>query len=107
MLACHGEVIGSVGPTMAEYRALLAGLRRARQLEVRRVDARSDCRVAIAHLRGEQIPNSPALAAVAAEIRDVAAQIGEVRFTWVPSAANAAAHGLVAKALSEEDDPGL
>src|ERR1700694_3364474 len=56
ILASHAEAIGVVSASVAEYRALLAGLQHAYELGVERVDARSDSRLLVAHLSGERIP---------------------------------------------------
>jgi ribonuclease HI len=101
VLAAHAELIGVVSPTVAEYRALLAGLQRAYQLGLDRVDARSDSRIVVSHLSGERKPTSPKLLALADEILELTTRIGSVTITWIPSDANGTAHGLVADALAQ------
>src|SRR2546421_2925991 len=71
ILAAHGELIGIVSAVVAEYRALLAGLRHASELGLNRVDARSDSHVVVSHLAGERIPSNPKLVALAEEILDL------------------------------------
>ncbi len=104
VLEAHAELIGVVSATVAEYRALLAGLQRAYQLGLERVDARSDSRVVVSHLSGERKPTNPKLVALAGEILDLTTRIGSVTVTWIPSDANGAAHGLVADALAARAD---
>ena len=96
----HSEAIGTAGPNVAEYRALLAGLTRAHAAGFARVDARCDSRLVVAHLTGERSTKNPALAALARETLDVAARIGTVVYTWIPGDANAEAHALVARELT-------
>jgi ribonuclease HI len=96
----HAEPIGVAGANVAEYRALLAGLRRAHALGLDHVDARCDSRLVVAHVRGERQARNPKLAALGDEIREAAAAIGSVTFTWIPGDANGAAHALVARVLS-------
>jgi ribonuclease HI len=98
-LAEHAEAIGVAGATVAEYRALLAGLNRAHALGLLRVAARSDSRLLITHLNGDRHVRNPALRALEAEIADVRMRIGAVVFDWIPADANRAAHELVARVL--------
>ena len=104
LLASHAEVIGVAGATTAEYRALLAGLMRAHELGLDRVDARSDSRLVVSHVRGERRPRNPALIALGDEILELTTRIGSVTVTWIPSGANGAAHALVADALAHAAD---
>jgi probable phosphoglycerate mutase len=99
-IAEHAEAIGSAAAAEAEYRALLAGLERARAMGVTRLTARSDSRLLIGHVKGERRMRSARLVALAAEIEDLRMRIGTVLFEWVPAAANGDAHELVARVLS-------
>ena len=103
-LASHGEVIGVAGATTAEYRALLAGLTRAHELGLDRVDARSDSRLVVSHLRGERRPRNPGLVALGDQILELTTRIGSVTVAWIPSGANGAALALVADALAHAAD---
>jgi ribonuclease H / adenosylcobalamin/alpha-ribazole phosphatase len=100
LLATHAEVIGVASATVAEYRALLAGLQRAHALGLDRVEARSDCRLLVSHLAGERRSANRTLVAIADEIRELTTRIGSVIVNWIPSEANGAAHALVADALA-------
>jgi ribonuclease HI len=84
---------------VAEYRALLAGLHRARELGLVRVAARSDSRLLVAHVNGDRHIRNPSLQALEAEISDVRMRIGTVVFDWIRADANSAAHELVARVL--------
>ena len=100
LLAAHGEAIGVAGANVAEYRALLAGLERARDLGLERVDARCDARLVVEHVTGGREPTNPRLRELCAAVRETAERIGTVAFTWVPAEANGRAHALVAEALA-------
>jgi ribonuclease HI len=100
LVAAHGEAIGVAGANVAEYRALLAGLEHARGLGLDRVDARCDSRLVVEHVTGDREPANPKLRELCAAVRDVAASVGSVVFTWVPAEANGRAHALVAEALA-------
>ncbi len=99
-LAEHAEAIGVATAAIAEYRAVLAGLTHAHALGLGRVVARSDSRLLIAHLNGDQHIRSRGLLALQAEIADVCTRIGTVVFDWIPADANGVAHGLVASVLN-------
>jgi ribonuclease HI len=99
-LAAHGEPIGIAGANVAEYRALLAGLERARELGLDRVEARCDARLVVEHVSGAREAANPRLGELCGAVGDVAERIGTVVFTWVPAGANGDAHALAAEALA-------
>jgi len=99
-LATHGEAIGVAGATVAEYRALLAGLAHVRRLGLDRVEARCDARLVVEQITGDREPANPRLRELCGLSRDAAERIGTVVFTWVPAEANGRAHALVADALA-------
>lgn len=103
-LAEHAEEVGTATAAEAEYRALLAGLARAKELGLTRVTARSDSRLLIGHVNGERHIRSARLVALAAEIDDMRMRVGTVVFEWVPESANGAAHELVAQVLGTAPD---
>jgi ribonuclease HI len=100
VLVAHGEAIGVAGANVAEYRALLAGLGRARALGLERVDVRCDARLIVEQVTGGRDPANPQLRELCGAVRDAAERIGTVVFTWVPAEANGRAHALVAEALA-------
>ena len=102
-LAEHAEAIGITSAAEAEYRALLAGLTRAQELGLHCVTARSDSRLLVAHVNGEQHVRSARLLALEADITDRRMRIGTVLFEWIPAAANGAAHRLVARVLESHE----
>ena len=101
-LAAHGEAIGVAGANVAEYRALLAGLERARSLGLTQVDVRCDARLIVAQLTGGRAPANPRLRDLCDAVKEAAERIGTVVFTWVPAEANGEAHALVACALDPQ-----
>jgi probable phosphoglycerate mutase len=98
-VAEHAERIGTTTAAEAEYRALLAGLARAHELGLTRVTARSDSKLLIAHVNGDDHVRNARLLGLAVEIIDWRMRIGTVLFDWVPATANGEAHQLVAGAL--------
>jgi ribonuclease HI len=100
LLAAHGETIGVAGASVAEYRALLAGLEHASRLGLDRIDARCDARLVVEQVTGGREPANPRLRELCIDVRDAAERVGTVAFTWVPAEANGRAHALVAEALA-------
>jgi ribonuclease HI len=101
-LATHGEAIGVAGATVAEYRAVLAGLAHARRLGLERVEVRCDTRLVVEQVTSGVGPANPRLRELCGASRDAAERLGSVVFTWVPAAANGQAHALVAAALAAD-----
>lgn len=99
VLAAHAEAIGIATASVAESRALLSGLEHASSLGLDRVDARCDARLVVEQVTGDRESANPRLRELRDAIREAAARIGTVIFTWVPAEANADAHALVAEAL--------
>jgi ribonuclease HI len=102
VLAARGEAIGVAGAAVAEYRALLSGLKHAGRLGLDRLEVRCDARVVVEQLIGQREPTNPRLCELRRAVRDTADGIGTVIFMWVPASANARAHALVAEALITE-----
>jgi ribonuclease HI len=99
LLSAHGEAIGVAGANVAEYRALLAGLRCAGGLGLGRVEVRCDARLIVKQVGGGHEPANPRLRELCRSVREAAESIGTVVFTWIPAEANRRAHALVAEAL--------
>jgi ribonuclease HI len=102
-LASGAERIGPVSAVVAEYSALLAGLRHARWLGLQRIEARTDCRLLVTHLLGEHTPINPMLTELGGEIVEQMRRFETVTVTWIPSAENDRAHGLVSEALARPE----
>jgi ribonuclease HI len=77
-----GEV--SCGPE-AELRAVLVGLRRARERKVERIRIRSDCLAVIRHLSGEEELGTEWAAPFIAEIGELVRSFALVEARWTPS----------------------
>jgi ribonuclease HI len=99
-LASAAEAIGSATVAVAEYRALVAGLRAAAEYGLQAVEVRTDSRLAVAQMTGAAPVRSRAVAPLHAEARDLGMRIGTVTYRWVPADQNGAADALVAGVLS-------
>jgi ribonuclease H / adenosylcobalamin/alpha-ribazole phosphatase len=99
VLAAHGETIGVATNNVAEYRALVAGLEKALDLQVDDVDVVSDSELLVKQMRGEYKVKNPALRELWEQAIDLAGQLGSVRYTAVRREHNELADRLVNDAL--------
>ena len=99
VLAAHGEAIGVATNNVAEYRALLAGLERARDLGVDDLEVVSDSELLVKQMRGEYKVKNAALRELSTQAAHAAREIGDVRYTAVRREHNELADRLVNEAL--------
>jgi len=93
-----GEAIGHVTNNQAEYEALLAGLRKARQLGARSVTVRSDSQLLVRQFLGEYRVKDPKLKPLHEEARRLAGAFRRFLIEHVPREANRAADRLANRA---------
>jgi ribonuclease HI len=98
-LAEAGEAIGIATNNVAEYRALLAGLERARDLGVTDLEVVSDSELMVKQMLGEYRVKNEALRELADRAARLGRSIGAVRYTAVRREHNARADRLVNEAL--------
>ncbi len=97
------ERFGPSTVSVAEYRAVVAGLTDAADLGVRGLEVRTDARVVADQLAGERPePRSAELRALLHAAREAAVHVGRVTYRWVPREANGRANALVISALGGE-----
>ena len=99
VLAAHGEAIGVATNNVAEYRALVEGLRKARDVGVTDLDVVSDSELMVKQMRGEYRVKNEALRALSDEAGRLARAVGSVRYTAVRREHNELADRLVNEAL--------
>ncbi len=99
VLASHGEHIGSATNNVAEYSGLVAGLRKALELQVPEVEVVSDSELMVKQMRGEYRVKNEALRALFAEADRLARAVGSVQYRHVKRAHNEEADRLVNEAL--------
>jgi ribonuclease H / adenosylcobalamin/alpha-ribazole phosphatase len=99
VLAAHGEAIGQATNNVAEYRALVAGLEKAVELGVDRVDVVSDSELLVKQMRGDYKVKNEALRELSQEAARLARQLGSVSYTAVRREHNELADRLVNEAL--------
>jgi ribonuclease HI len=99
VLAAHGEVIGVATNNVAEYRALVEGLRKAAEVGIDELEVVSDSELLVHQMRGEWKVKNDALRLLWDEAQDLADRIGKVRYTAVRREHNELADRLVNEAL--------
>jgi ribonuclease HI len=99
VLAAHGEAIGVATNNVAEYRALVEGLRRAVELQVDELEVVSDSELVVHQMRGDWKIKKDTLRPLWEEARELASRIRKVRYTAVRREHNELADRLVNEAL--------
>jgi len=102
VLAAEGQAIGVATNNVAEYRALLAGLERARALSLTSVEVVSDSELLVKQMRGEYRVKNEALRELSLEAARIARDIGSVSYTAVRREHNELADRLVNEALDAQ-----
>ncbi len=99
VLAQHGEAIGIATNNVAEYSALVAGLRKAIELGVESLEVVSDSELLVKQMRGEYRVKNEALRSLSVEASRLARELGSVEYRHVKRAHNELADRLVNEAL--------
>ena len=99
VLAAHGEAIGVATNNVAEYRALVEGLRKAVELQVDELEVVSDSELLVKQMRGEYRVKNKALQDLFLDATRVARKIHRVTYTAVRREHNELADSLVNEAL--------
>jgi ribonuclease HI len=99
VLAAHGEAIGVATNNVAEYRALVEGLRKAAELGVDELDVVSDSQLVVEQMRGAYKVKNARLRVLWQEAQELADRLGTVRYTAVRREHNELADRLVNEAL--------
>jgi ribonuclease HI len=99
VLEARGTAIGVATNNVAEYRALVDGLRRASELGMSELEVVSDSELLVKQMRGEYRVKNEALRALHREASTLAGTIGRVTYTAVRREQNELADKLVNEAL--------
>jgi ribonuclease HI len=96
-----GRAIGRATNNVAEYRALLLGIERARALGAREVELVGDSELVVKQVKGEYRVKDPGLRPLHAEVRAALEQFDRWSIRHVRRTHNAAADRLVNETLDE------
>lgn len=95
----YGEYIGETTNNQAEYKALLAGLRRALDEAVTDLACYLDSELVVKQVNGEYRIKNEELKPLAREVQDMAKQFPKITFQHVRREKNSGADKLVNKAI--------
>jgi ribonuclease H / adenosylcobalamin/alpha-ribazole phosphatase len=100
VLAERAASVGRATNNVAEYGGLVAGLQAALDLDAGAdVEVRMDSKLVVEQMSGRWKIKHPDMQELAVQARDIARQLGSVRYTWVPRAQNGAADALANSAM--------
>jgi ribonuclease HI len=99
VVAAEGEAIGVATNNVAEYSGLIAGLRRAIELQLDELEVVSDSELMVKQMRGEYRVKNEALRGLSLEAGRLARELGHVEYRHVRRAQNELADRLVNEAL--------
>jgi len=99
VLDARGVAIGVATNNVAEYSALVAGLRRAAALDVTELELLSDSELMVKQMRGEYRVKNRELQALFLDASRAAREVGRVTYTHVRREHNELADRLVNEAL--------
>jgi ribonuclease HI len=99
VLEARGTAIGVATNNVAEYRALVDGLRRASELGISELEVVSDSELLVKQMRGEYRVKNEALRVLHRDASALAGKIGRVTYTAVRREQNELADKLVNEAL--------
>jgi ribonuclease HI len=103
VLDARGETIGVATNNVAEYRALIEGLRRAAELEVDELEVVSDSELIVKQMQGEYRVKNEALRELFLLAELLARRVGRVTYTAVRREHNELADSLVNEALDRAE----
>jgi ribonuclease HI len=99
VLSAEGEAIGVATNNVAEYSGLIAGLRKALELQLAEVEVVSDSELMVKQMRGEYRVKNDVLRGLHSEASALARRLDAVEFRHVLRAHNELADRLVNEAL--------
>ena len=102
VIASEGVTIGVATNNVAEYRALVAGLARAVELEVSELEVLSDSELLVKQMLGEYKVKNEVLRELSLQAARLGRQLAKVDYRHVPRTQNELADRLVNEALDGE-----
>ncbi|WP_104524029.1 bifunctional RNase H/acid phosphatase [Blastococcus atacamensis] len=100
VLAERAASVGRATNNVAEYGGLVAGLQAALDLDpTASVEVRMDSKLVVEQMSGRWKVKHPDMQKLALQAQQIARQLGQVRYTWVPRAQNGAADALANSAM--------
>jgi ribonuclease HI len=98
-IASHSEAIGTTTNNVAEYRAVVQGLTMLAGLGASRAEFLLDSELVVRQLNGQYRVKDPKMAVLYAQVRRLAARLGQITFRHIPRHENQRADQLANEAL--------
>ena len=105
-LAGASGYLGEVTNNVAEYRALIAGLRKVADWNPDRVDVFMDSKLVVEQMKGNFKIKNAELQKLSRQAHDLVGQLREVTFTYIPREQNRGADALANRAIDEHSATG-
>ncbi len=103
ILKQHGECIGVETNNIAEYRALIEGLKAALDFRPNRLVCHLDSELVVKQVAGEYRVKMPTLQPLVDEVRQLSMEFPDIIFKHIPRSDNYRADALVNKVLDEQE----
>ncbi len=103
ILKQHGECIGIETNNVAEYRALIEGLKVAVHYRPNRLICHLDSELVVKQLSGEYRVKMPTLQPLVDEVKALSMEFADIVFQYIPRGDNFRADALVNKVLNEQE----
>jgi ribonuclease HI len=100
-----GERIGMETNNVAEYRALIEGLKMAEKYQPNRLICLLDSELIVKQMNGEYRVKMPALQPLHEEVKQLSLRFADIVFKHIPRSDNHRADALVNRALDTQPDP--
>jgi len=104
LLAQVSQAIGVATNNQAEYRAVIAGMEKALQLEARRVRVCSDSELVVKQLQGRYRVKNAALKPLFQRVKELAGRLEHFSISYIPRQQNVPADRLTNRALDATID---
>ena len=101
----HYERIGEQTNNIAEYFALIRGLELAQSYQPNRLIAHLDSELVVKQVNGDSKVKMPTLQPLVQKVQELASELPDVVFTYIPREDNYRADALVNRALDELPNP--
>lgn len=95
----HGEYIGETTNNQAEYQALVAGLKKAKEVGITHLECFLDSELVVKQVRGQYRVKNEELKPLCEQVLSLAKDFTQISFDHIPRGKNAKADALVNKAL--------
>lgn len=99
LLEQHSSCLGQVTNNVAEYQALILGLKRAQELQATQVEVFADSQLVVRQMQGQYKVKNAGLRSLFIEAQKLAGSFNKIVFNFIPREQNKVADALANQAL--------